>query len=59
MIFYPNNEKIPLQYENNFLSQVMINGTKFLIFGQEDGVQEDQKKNTSLELILLSNDIST
>ena len=43
MVFYPNNYKVPLQYANNFLSKLENNGQKFMIFGQEDTINDIKK----------------
>jgi hypothetical protein len=58
MVFYPNKDKIPLDYPKNLLTKMQVNGTNFLILGQENDTK-DNPNGADLELVMLGNDITT
>jgi hypothetical protein len=36
MVFYPNKDKIALDYGKNLLTKMEVNGTSFMILGQDN-----------------------
>lgn len=58
MVYYPNKDKIALDYPKSLLTKMENNGSSFLILGQENDVK-DSPNGVSLELIMLGNDYTT